>query len=188
MSRAGSVSQSVAGPATNGRSGEVSQVAQSQPDEFPLGVLPEPVLMFAFEAAKALGVDPALVAGPCLATLAGCVGKRRRIVLKPGAWCEPCILWIATVMRSGGRKTPSNAHVLEHLQEREAAEIEEEKARRAEYEKEMEAWKARKDNGDDPPEKPEPAQRLLVSDITTEGLLLLHAGAPLGLLLHRDEL
>jgi hypothetical protein len=187
MSRGSSVSQTVATSATNASSGEVSQLSQSQPDEFPLGVLPEPVLVFAFEAANALGVDPALVAGPCLATLAGCVGNRRRIVIKPGAWCEPCILWIATVMRSGGRKTPSNAHVLEHLQEREAEEIEEEKARRAEYEKEMEAWKARKDNGD-PPEKPEPALRLLVSDITTEGLLLLHAGAPLGLLLHRDEL
>src|ERR1700674_286402 len=187
MSRRGSVSQSVAGPATNASSSEVSQMSQSQPDEFPLGVLPESVLVFVFEVANALGVDPALVAGPCLATLAGCVGNRRRIVVKP-SWPEPCILWIATVMRSEGRKTPSNGHVLEHLQKREAEEIEEEKARRAEYEKEMEAWKARKDNGDDPPEKPEPALRLLVSDITTEGLLLVHAGAPLGLLLHRDEL
>src|SRR5580693_10264961 len=113
MSQTNSVSQSVASPATNATSSKVSQLSQSQPDEFPLEVLPEPVLVFAFEVADALGVDPALVAGHCLATIAGCVGNRRRIVLKPGAWCEPCILWIATVMRSGGRKTPSNAHVLE---------------------------------------------------------------------------
>jgi hypothetical protein len=188
MSRGGLVSQSVASPATNGSSGEVSQLSQSQPDEFPLEVLPEPVLVFVIEAADALNVDPALVAGPCLATLAGCVGNRRRILIKPGAWCEPCILWIATVMRSGGRKTPSNATVLEHLQELEAEEIEEEKARQAEYETKMNEWNAAKDRDDDPPEKPEPARRLLVSDITTEGLLLVHAGAPRGLLLHRDEL
>jgi hypothetical protein len=181
------MSQSVAGPATNGRSGEVSQLSQSQPDDFPLEVLPEPVLMFVFEAANALGVDPALVAGPCLATLAGCVGNRRRILLKP-SWCEPCILWIATVMRSGGRKTPANGLVLDHVQELEAEEIEEEKARQAEYEKKMEKWNASKNKSGDPPEKPEPARRLLVSDITTEGLLSVHARAPLGLLLHRDEL
>jgi hypothetical protein len=75
MSRGSSVSQTVATSATNASSGEVSQLSQSQPDEFPLGVLPEPVLVFAFEAANALGVDPALVAGPCLATLAGCVPR-----------------------------------------------------------------------------------------------------------------
>jgi len=166
----------------------VSQPSQSQPDAFPVEVLPERVLAFVVGAAVALGVDWSLVAGPCLATLAGCVGNRRRIVLKQGTWYEPSVLWIATVMRSGGKKTPANSLVLEHLQELEAAEIEEEKARRAEYEEKMEEWKAANDKGDGPPEKPEPARRLLVSDITTEGLLSVHARAPLGLLLHRDEL
>jgi hypothetical protein len=182
MNRGGLVSQPVASHATDTSGGEASQLSQSQPDEFPVEVLPERVLMFVCETANALNVDPALVAGPCLAALAGCVGNRRRIMLKPGAWSEPCILWIATVMRSGGRKTPSNAIVLDHLQEREAEEIEAEKERRAEYEE------ALKERRDDPPEKPEPARRLLVSDITTEGLMLVHAGAPRGLLLHRDEL
>jgi hypothetical protein len=76
---------------------------------------------------------------------------------------------------------------LEHLQQKEAAEIEEEKQRRAEYEEEMQAWKDSKDKGEKP-EEPEPATRLLISDITTEGLLSVHARAPKGLLLTRDEL
>lgn len=141
------------------------------------------------EAAKALGVDPALVAGPCLATLAGCIGNRRRIIVKPGSWFEACVLWIATVMPSGSRKTPANGLVLEHLHRLEAAEIEEERARRAEYEEQMQDWKAApKNQRGEQPQEPERARRLLVSDITTEGLLSVHARAPLGLLLHRDEL
>lgn len=146
----------------------MSQLSQSQTD-FPVEVLPERVRVFVLEAADALGVDTALVAGPCLAALAGCIGNRRRIVIK-GSWCEACVLWIATVMRSGGKKTPTNGLVLKHLHELEAAEIAE-TARRAQSE-----------------EKPEPAKRLLVSDITIEGLLSVHARAPHGLLLHRDEL
>lgn len=167
----------------------LSQLSQSQPEEFPVEVLPLKVLWFVHEAAKALGVDPVLVAGPCLATLAGCIGNRRRIVIKPGSWSEACVLWIATVMPSGSKKTPANALVLKHLHELEAAELEEEKARRAEYEEQMGEWKAApKGQREEQPEKPNPARRLLVSDITTEGLLSVHARAPLGLLLYRDEL
>jgi uncharacterized protein DUF3987 len=149
----------------------VSQLSQSQPDDFPTGVLPPRVFLFVVEAAEALGVDRALVAGPCLATLAGCIGNRRRIVIKPGAWVEACVLWIATVMRSGGRKTPANGLVLEHLYELEAGEIE----------------KTAPMNESGEAEALEP-RRLLVSDTTVEALLSVHARAPLGLLLHRDEL
>jgi uncharacterized protein DUF3987 len=162
-------------------------MSQSQPvDEFPIWVLPNRVLLFVLEAAEALGIDPAIIAGPCLASLAGCIGNRRRIIVNPGAWHEACVLWVAVVLRSGGRKTPAIHMVLEHLHQREVREIEEEKARQAEYEEEMRQWKS--DKQGEPPEKPEPAMRLLVSDITIEGLLALHARAPLGLLLYRDEL
>lgn len=180
-------SQTVAGPATKAAGGEVSQLSQSQPDAFPVEVLPWTVCCLVYEAAEALGVDPALVAGPCLATLAGCIGNRRRIVLK-GSWSEACVLWIAIVMPSGSRKTPANSLVLEHLQEREAREIEEEKERLAEYEKQIQKWNDTKNKRGEPPEKPETATRLLVSDTTVEALLSVHARAPLGLLLHRDEL
>lgn len=165
-----------------------SQVSQSQP-EFPIHVLPNSVLGFVLEAAQALLIDPAVIAGLCLATLAGCIGNRRRIIVNPGAWYEPAILWIVLVLPSGAKKTPALSAVLEYLQEREAQEIEDEKARGAEYEEEMREWKAAPESKrGEQPEKPEPAQRLLVSDITTEGLLAVHAHNPLGLLLYRDEL
>jgi hypothetical protein len=181
-------SQTVASPATNAESGEVSQLSQSQQEAFPVEVLPWRVQYLVLEAAEALGVDPALIAGPCLATLAGCIGNRRRIVVK-GSWSEACVLWIATVMPSGSKKTPAINLVLDHLNKLEAAEIKEEKVRFARYEEQMQEWKATsKDARENEPEKPEPARRLLVSDITTEGLLSVHARAPLGLLLYRDEL
>lgn len=171
-------SQTVASPATTAARGEVSQLSQSQPEEFPLYVLPLRLLLFVLEASNALDVDPALIAGPCLATLAGCIGNRRRIVLKPG-WSEACVLWIATVMPSGSKKTPALNLVLRHLQELEVAAL-------SEHAEKMEKWKALPK--DERGEEPEPPNRLLVSDITTEGLLAVHAKAPMGLLLYRDEL
>ena len=169
-------SQIVASPATKAARGEVSQLSQSQPDKFPCHVLPPgSVLTFVLEASKALDVDPALVAGPCLAVLAGCIGNRRRIVLKPRSWIEACVLWIATVMPSGSKKTPAMNLALDHLHTLEITAL-------SEYADKVEEWK--EDRG----EEPEPPRRLLVSDITTEALLSVHAKAPLGLLLYRDEL
>ena len=167
--------QTVAAPATNASGGEVSQLSQSQPDEFPAGVLPLRVLGFVVEAAEALGVDPALIAGPCLATIAGCLGNRRKIIVKSGAWTEPAILWVAIVQPSGAKKTPAIKGVLAHLERREARAI-------ALYEKQRE-----RREGHEQLQTLQP-NRLLVSDITAEALLATHAMAPLGLILHRDEL
>ena len=99
-------------------------MSQSQQvSEFPIEVLPSRVLLFVIEVAEALLIDPALVAGPCLAVLAGCVGNRRRIIVNPGSWWEVCVLWLVVVLRSGGKKTPALSTVLDHLHTREAAEI-----------------------------------------------------------------
>jgi hypothetical protein len=192
MSRARSLSQSVAGSATGGSVGgsrRVSQLSQSQPDEFPIAALPYEVYVFVDEVAAALGVDHSLIAGPCLAAISGCIGNRRRIIVKTGSWAEPAILWVVIVQPSGGKKTPAVHTVLEHLHTREAAEIERETANREEYEQEIERLKsAPRSKRRKRPEKPEPANRFLVSDTTAEALLAIHARAPLGLLLHRDEL
>ncbi|HTG32074.1 MAG TPA: DUF3987 domain-containing protein [Thermoanaerobaculia bacterium] len=172
-------SQTVAGPATKAAGGEVSQLSQSQPEKFPIEALPWHVYYFVLEASNALDVDPALIAGPCLATLAGCIGNRRKIELKPDSWSEACVLWVATVMPSGSKKTPAINLVLHHLQESEVAAL-------SENAEKIEKWKALPK--DERGEEPEPPNRLLVSDITTEGLLAVHAKAPMGLLLYRDEL
>jgi hypothetical protein len=169
-------SQTVASPATDNGGGEVSQVSLSQPEAFPWEDLPERVTLLVAEAAEAIGVDLALIAGACLAVLAGCIGNRRRIELKPG-WFEACVLWIAIAMPSGSKKTPAIKSALEHLAKLEAAAL-------AKYEEDIEAWKAQPQEE----RKPEPPIRRLVSDTTTEALLSIHAKAPLGLLLYRDEL
>lgn len=163
-------------------------MSQSQP-EFPIDVLPTRVLLFVLEVSEALVVDPGVVAGPCLATIAGCIGNRRRIIVKPGSWVEPAVLWMALILPSGGKKTPALTAVVEHLTEKEAAEIEKATARQREYEEELEAWKGKAHSKRGKlPKKPPPPNRLVVSDITVEGLLSVHAEAPLGLLVYRDEL
>ena len=70
---------------------------------FPTSVLPEPLRSFVIEASDAIGCDPAQIAVPLLPVLAGCIGNKRRIVLKRG-WSEPSVIWAVTVARSGTLK------------------------------------------------------------------------------------
>lgn len=158
---------------------QLSQVADGAPAEFPVGALPGPLAVFAVEASSALGVDPAMIAGPGLAAMAAAIGNRRRINVKPGSWYEPACLWVAVVQPSGGLKTPAIGLVLEHLHKREVSEI-------AAWEREVKQWEA--EDKDERGEKPEPPPRLVVSDVTSEALLAIHGRSPMGLLMHRDEL
>src|SRR5262249_59963765 len=58
---------------------------------FPLHTLP-PVLCDVVPAtAEAIGCDPALIAIPALAVVAGCIGNARAVVLKRG-WIEPAVV------------------------------------------------------------------------------------------------
>lgn len=167
----------------------MSQLSQSQCGDFPVNALPEGARHFALEASKAIGVDPAVIAGPCLAAMAGVIGNSRQVVIKPGSWSEPAVLWLLVVSASGTKKTPSIAAVIDPLHRQEALLIEAAEEARKDYEEEKREYDAadRKNRGE-PPVPPEPAPRHLVSDITTEGLLLIHSQSPRGLLLHRDEL
>ncbi len=73
---------------------------------FPLEVMPGPWFGFCREGARVLGCDPALVALPALAVLAGAVGMTRRVYLG-GEWYEPAVLWTCVVAESGTLKSPA---------------------------------------------------------------------------------
>lgn len=158
------------------------------PPNFPTETLPWQVARYVMAAARSIGVDDSMVGLPVLACLAGVIGNRRRVRLKAD-WVEPAIIWGAVVSPSGTRKTPALSEVTRPLRHAEAEAIQDEQARRSEYEAELQRWKeaGRSKRGERPTEPP-PRARLLVSDVTVEALALRLSHSPAGVLLYRDEL
>jgi len=163
---------------------------------FPVDVLPEPVRGLVVAGAKAMCCDPAFIALPALAVLAGCVGNARTLRLKCG-WDVPAILWTAVVAESGTLKTPAFRLALRALRKREQRAWQEGKQILTEYEtalarwqREFARWKRSKSDYNDPPKKPERpiVPRVIVVDVTVERLATLLDEHPKGLLLARDEL
>jgi hypothetical protein len=159
---------------------------------FPTDVLPEPVLGYVRNGAKALGCDESYVALPLLSALAAAIGNSRRIKLKE-SWCEPAILWTAIVGESGTLKSPALALAIRPLRDRQEAAFGQHEAAMAQYEKDLAAYEDRKRDkrtrvlGSDKPKEPV-AVRYYCSDVTVEAMAGLLRHAPRGLLLMRDEL
>lgn len=162
---------------------------------FPVEVLPEPVRSFVANSSKAIGCDASFVALPLLSALAAAIGNTRRVRLK-GGWAEPAIIWTAIVGESGTLKTPAFKLVLRPVRDLQGNALKEYAAAQQvhetellHYEKELAAWKRSKMGGK-PPTKPEAphAERMVVSDITTEALAPILLNNPRGLLLACDEL
>lgn len=159
---------------------------------FPLHVLPEALRAFVTESATAIGCDPAFIALPLLGGLAGCIGTSRTLVLKPGSWPEPAVLWTVIIGRSGTKKSPAikvaTSAIYEHeaLEElRHAKRMRAHREELATYSLRLKAWEraARKDPGLARPDEPvEPVLRqMIVEDVTIEALAVAHHHNPRGL-------
>jgi hypothetical protein len=180
----------------DGRIGRTSgrryrQLPPYQP--FPTAALPEPLRAFVEQTATALGCDPAYVALPVLAAVAGCIGNARRIRIKR-SWSEPSVLWCGVVGESGTLKSPAQEAALAALEKVEARLAADRREMLRQYEGDRDRYKekrreALKANKELPlePECP-PERRVLVHDITVERLAELLADNPKGLLLAREEL
>ncbi len=160
--------------------------------KFPTDVLPEPVLSYVRNGAKALGCDESYIALPMLSALAVAVGNSRRIQLKL-SWCEPAILWTAIVGESGSLKSPAIELALKPLRKKQSAAFNDHESEMEQYQKDLDKYeqeKAKKRKSMLGPERPvEPvAKRYCCSDITVEAVASLLKHAPRGLLLARDEL
>jgi hypothetical protein len=159
-------------------------------EPFPVDVLPEPLRSFVTETTEIMSADPALVALPLLTAMAGAVGNRRAIEVRPG-WTEPAVLWAAVVAESGSMKSPCADKALAFVRERQQAAFEAHGFAMREWEiekREYERASRRRDaNPGDPPERPV-AERMIVDDCTLEALGPILAGNPHGVLLARDEL
>jgi hypothetical protein len=164
---------------------------------FPTGSLPEPYATYVKEVAIARQCDPAAVAMPLLASLAGTIGNARKVQLGSD-WLAPSVLWLTMVAPSGAVKSPGFEAAVAPVQEIDNAEWESWRKANVEYQTaqlayqaELDDWRrAKKKTPQDPPVAPlEPIlTRVVVEDTTMQALAGILADNPRGLLLARDEL
>lgn len=169
-------------------------VAAPQWRPFPVEVLPEPYASYVADVARARQCDPAAVALPLLAALAGTIGNAR--TLRVGSdWYAPSVLWAAVAAPSGAVKSPPFRAALAPAEavDRAGRETWEQEhgtpaAARLAYDAELADWRRQKADRGAPPEPPPPVPRLIVEDTTLQALAAVLAENPRGLLLARDEL
>lgn len=171
-------------------------------------LLPPVIERRAADVAVRLGVDPAMVALPMLATCAGCIDDRIHLLplQHDTSWRESARLWIALVADSGQKKTPAINAALAPLRaiEREWMATDTDALRRyeeqqaihtaAEMQQRRSAARALA-KGEEltlpplphPPRKP-PLRRKEIKDTTVEALSEVFADNQWGLLAVYDEL
>jgi hypothetical protein len=146
-------------------------------------MLPETIAGFAFDEAARMGVDPAMIAIPCLITCAAAIDDEIRIQPKAEdtEWTESARLWGAAIGEPGVMKTPSLNKAVKPLQSvEEKWRVEDAKLFKA-YETAMEDYKykkaafdkARRDGEEcEEPQEPErpPNRRCVVNEMSMEGL------------------
>jgi hypothetical protein len=149
---------------------------------------------FVVQAAGSIGCDPVYVALPALAVAASLIGNSRGIMLKRD-WYEPSIAWAGIVGFSGTSKSPAVRAAVRPLYRLQRALIQQFKTVLQEYQKEKEAYDARKakaKKGDKAFDEEEPDKpimpRVVTGDVTIEKLAQLLEDNPKGLLVARDEL
>ena len=179
----------------------VDSEEQSRPSArwvpFPVHELPGPLARYVADTARARQCDPAAVALPLLAALAGTIGNTRMVRMTP-AWLAPSVLWAAVVAPSGAVKSPGFHAALFPIEQIDRAEREAWQERKAtfdglqlEYEADLSGWKKKgKSNRGELPEAPaEPKlPRIIAEDVTLQALASLLDENPRGVLLARDEL
>ena len=154
----------------------------------PRGVLPKAIEDFAFVEAELMGVDPAGIAIPALASCASVISDLIKIQVKihDKNWIEAARLWVMAVGMPSAKKTPAISAATSpvkrlqgHLFHKYREAIEKLQQRLKDGEIDDEQFKE---------QKPNPPRRLFANDTTIEALQDILAGNPDGILLERDEL
>ena len=161
---------------------------------FPVEALPPILRQYVRQAALAIDCEPAYVAMPALAAVAGLIGNARTIYLKRG-WEEPSVLWSVVVALSGSRKSPGFDAALGHIYATEKTLSDEYRRARESFDQDLEDYqqakqKARHDREPCMHVKPEEPvrKRRLVGNITIEALAEMLEDNPRGILVGRQEL
>jgi hypothetical protein len=161
-------------------------------------LLPGAFRDYAMDVSERMQVPLDFAAAAQIVSLAGAVGRRAMISPKRyDPWKLPPNLWGGIVSRPGNLKSPLISEIFRPLRSLEKAAIEAHKVAMEEYEREFDAWEARKKkaygkdaSGSFEEPKPERPQglRFLVNDATIEKLHAILEDNPQGILLFRDEL
>ena len=156
--------------------------------EFPISVFPHKIQRIITELHASQGYPIDYIAAAMLSALAVSIGNSHLAQVKRG-WVESPILYMALIGRPGANKSHPLSFAFHPFIEHDYRHNKEYQEQYAEYERTMsmtkkERLEAGKDEFPTPPKR----SRFLVSDITPEGLSLIHAQNHRGLCLWSDEL
>ena len=156
--------------------------------EFPIEVFPIRIQRIISSLHDCQGYPVDYVAAAILAAIAVGIGNSHLVQVKRN-WLESPILYMALIGRPGANKSHPLSFAFQPFIEHDYCQNQEYQKLYAEYERTMSmSKKERMEAGlDEFPQAPV-RRRFLVSDITPEGLSLIHAQNPRGLCLWSDEL
>lgn len=156
--------------------------------EFPIEIFPIRILRIISSLHYCQGYPVDYVAAAILAAIAVGIGNSHLVQVKRN-WLESPILYMALIGRPGANKSHPLSFAFQPFIEHDYCQNQEYQKLYAEYERTMSmSKKERMEAGlDEFPQAPV-RRRFLVSDITPEGLSLIHAQNPRGLCLWSDEL
>lgn len=156
--------------------------------EFPISVFPHKIQRIITELHASQGYPIDYIAAAMLSALAVSIGNSHLAQVKRG-WVESPILYMALIGRPGANKSHPLSFAFRPFIEHDYRHNKEYQEQYAEYERTMSMTKKeRLEAGKDEFPIPPVRRRFLVSDITPEGLSLIHAQNPRGLCLWSDEL
>ena len=156
--------------------------------EFPISAFPLRIQRIITELHDSQGYPIDYIAAAMLSALAVSIGNSHLVQVKRG-WLESPILYMALIGRPGANKSHPLSFAFHPFIEHDYRCNKEYQEQYAEYERTMAMTKKeRLEVGKDEFPIPPKRSRFLVSDITPEGLSLIHAQNPRGLCLWSDEL
>lgn len=140
-------------------------------NEFPLNMLPDCMLNFVLDQAKAKNQNPANIAVLLLSLIGGVIGASVRVKLDESGWNVPPILWTCIIGVSGQGKSPMVDAVRKLLDDKSDELYNKYEYDQKRYELEYSEWcKSRKKGDAAPPPTPAQQRKLYVTDTTFEGL------------------
>jgi hypothetical protein len=155
---------------------------------FPVDALPPVIKNMVVDGANAIGCDTALLAPHALAAAGGAIGNSFAVRLKR-TWVESAVIWAATVMASGTRKTPAWRLIVNPLAKIQAQNSITYREQRETFNAELRRWKSRdKAERGLEPEPPERPGAFYTSDATIEAISRILGHKCHGLLVGSDEL
>jgi|GEM_PF-1908344 len=180
-----------------GQAGEVCSVCsvcsreRSGEMRFPVGALPPVARALVEEGAASLACAPDMVAVPFLPMVAGVIGNRIQLQLKPGYRIRP-ILWAAVVADPGTAKSPAQGIGQAPLDVLQREAYEARRTAKQRYDAALSEWQdlPKKERGPKP-EEPADQEHYYTTDSTVEGVAKMMGGdracSP-GFVVVRDEL